>query len=261
MASKWIKRAIRACGAHFFKSRRLLSPEIEKIDVKLNNLPRELNGYRLAVVSDLHFPDFLSSSKQVITALEQEKPDCILLGGDLTNRYQSADTAEIADFLQQISTLAPCYAVAGNHERAPERFAEYRRLLQEAGIPLLCDAYAHLEKNGQGLHLYGVFDPYLPLPQDIPSPSVLLIHCPHRAVAAKDSGFSLAVCGHAHGGQVRLGKRGLFAPGQGFFAKYISGLYTVGNMKMVVSRGLGDSSLPIRIHNLPHLPIITLIKS
>lgn len=261
MAAKWLKRSIRAVGAPFFRSRRSLSPEIENIDVKLNHLPDAFEGYRIAVVSDLHLPDCLSSPAQVIAALQETAPDCILLAGDLTNRYNTTDNTALADFLRDAVAIAPCYAIAGNHERAPERYHEYRTLMQKAGIPLLCEEFAVLYKGGQGLSLYGVFDPYLPLPKQVPSPAILLIHYPHKAVKAANSGFALAVCGHAHGGQARLGKRGLFAPGQGFFAKYISGLYTVKNMQIVVSRGLGDSSLPVRIHNRAHLPIITLHKA
>lgn len=253
-----IKHCIRALGAPLFKNRTLHSPETEQITVSLPHLPTAFNGFRIAVVSDLHLPDCLSSPAQIIRSLREQSPDCIVLAGDLTNRYHHTDERQLYAFLQEINAIAPTFAIAGNHERAPHRFATFRALLETAHIPLLKDAYTTLEKDGNTLTLYGVFDPHLPLPTTVPSPAILLVHYPHRAVKQADSGFSLAVCGHAHGGQMRIFKRGLFAPGQGFFAKYVSGLYHIGNMQMVVSRGLGDSSLPIRIHNRPHLPIIIL---
>ncbi len=261
MDMKLIKRGIRAIGAPFFRLRRCVPPEMEEISVKLNNLPLAFEGYRIAVVSDIHLPDCISSPTQILAALQAASPDCILFAGDLTNRYNTADNTVLRNFLKEAAAIAPCYAIAGNHERAPERYQAYRSVMQEAGIPLLCDEYTTLRKEGQAIPLYGVCDPYLPLPQKVPSPAILLMHYPHRAAQNAHSGFTLSVCGHAHGGQVRMGKRGLFAPGQGFFAKYISGLYTVGSLQMVVSRGLGDSSLPIRLKNAPHLPTIILHKA
>ncbi len=258
MDRKWIKRCIRAVSAPLYKLRRHTAPEAEIISVKLNNLPDAFRDYRIAVVSDLHLPDCISTPAQIITALKAASPDCILVAGDLTNRYNIVDTAKLQNFLKAIAAIAPCYAIAGNHERAPERLHAYRKILQAADIPLLCEDFALLEKHRQGIALYGVCDPHLPLPKAVPSPAILLIHYPHRAARAAHSGFALAVSGHAHGGQIRLGKLGIYAPGQGFFAKYVSGLYKVGDLQIVVSRGLGDSSLPIRFQNRPHLPIIVL---
>ena len=67
--------------------------------------------------------------------------------------------------------------------------------------------------------------------------------------------------GHAHGGQVRLPViGGLFAPGQGFFPEYDSGLYTSGTTRMIVSRGLGSSSFPVRINDRPEIIVAELIS-
>lgn len=71
----------------------------------------------------------------------------------------------------------------------------------------------------------------------------------------------LVLCGHAHGGQFRIPfvDRGLVAPNQGLFPRYTSGLYASGNgVRMVVSRGLGNSIIPVRLNNRPHLPVINL---
>lgn len=253
-----IKRLIRVIGTPFFRARGFVAPEVEYIDVKLKDLPTAFDGYRIAVVADLHLPDSFVSPAQVLDTLRTEQANCILLAGDLTNRYHDGNLQEMSAFLQQLAAIAPCIAIVGNHEYIPQRLATYQSLLTSAQIPLLCDQYTTLEHKGQGISLYGVYERKRPLPTDVPSPALLLTHYPHHAARHADSGFALAVCGHAHGGQVRFKNRGLYAPGQGFFAKYISGLYRLDNMQMVVSRGLGDSSLPIRLHNPPHLPIITL---
>ena len=72
-------------------------------------------------------------------------------------------------------------------------------------------------------------------------------------------GADLVLSGHAHGGQVRLPFIGaLYAPGQGFLPEYDSGLYTVGKTDMIVSRGLGNSLIPLRVNNRPELVIAVL---
>ncbi len=254
-----IKRSLRAVGAPLFFLRRKRSPVTEEIAVSLPQLPTAFLNYRIAVVSDTHFPDSLCTPQQILDALRIAKPDCIVLAGDLTNRYNTnINMQQTKAFLQDMQVVAPCYAIVGNHEYAPARRAVYTKLLQATNIPLIEDAFLYLEKNGNALPLYCVCDRQLPLPTPEQPYAILLTHYPHQAVTAADSGFALALCGHAHGGQVRLGKRGLFAPGQGLLAKYISGAYAVGNMTVVVSRGLGDSSLPIRIQNSAHLPVVIL---
>lgn len=254
----YIKRAIRAAGKPLRKRRRPVPPEVEEIPVFLSNLSGAFEGFRIAVVSDLHLPDSLSSPAQVIDTLTAIAPDCILLPGDIANRYAAFSAEEIAEFLQKLTRLAPCYAITGNHEQNTPHLDAFRALMERAGVRLLYDRWDVLKKNGQALPIYGVCENgHAPIPP-IPSPSLLLIHNPACAVRLKDSGFSLALCGHAHGGQIRFGKQGLYAPGQGFFPRYTSGRYTVGSMQLVVSRGLGDSSLPLRLHNPPHLPVIRL---
>ncbi len=253
-----IKHGIRAVATPFFKLRRKLPIETENISVKVKDLPQELCGCRIAVVADLHLPDNIADTDDLLSLLTDEKPDCILLAGDLTNRYNKIYPAETAAFLQHLAAIAPVYAIAGNHETAAGRLPVYRTILEQAGICFLEDAIAHLNYKGESLYIYGVCDREKPLPQEMPFPAILLVHYPECAVKAATRGCICAVCGHAHGGQVRFGKRGLFSPGQGFFPRYISGLYATGDMPVLVSRGLGDSSLPIRIYNRPHLPIITL---
>ncbi|MBU5470579.1 hypothetical protein KQI85_09350 [Falcatimonas sp. MSJ-15] len=77
--------------------------------------------------------------------------------------------------------------------------------------------------------------------------------------AYSDCNINLVLSGHAHGGQFRIPFiGGLVAPNQGFFPKYTSGKYIVGNTQMIVSRGLGNSIIPLRINNRPEVVVITL---
>lgn len=252
-----IKRAIRILGTPLFRARGFVAPDVEYIDVKSKDLPATFDGYRLAVVSDLHLPDNLCAVEQVLDTLRAIKPNGIVLAGDLSNRHNRFDAVGVAAFLQAVGNIAPAFAISGNHEQNEEREQVFFSLLADSGVTPLRNQTVLLEHGGDTVPLCGVSNP--DTAEDTPAaPAILLIHDPADAVQRAANGYFLAVCGHAHGGQVRFKTRGLFAPGQGFFAKYISGLYRIGDMQMVVSRGLGDSSLPIRLHNKPHLPVITL---
>lgn len=91
--------------------------------------------------------------------------------------------------------------------------------------------------------------------------NLLLSHRPELFETYKDSGIDLVLTGHAHGGQFRLPFiGGLIAPNQGFFPKYDSGLYTDGRTNMVVSRGLGNSIIPLRFNNRPEIVIVELVE-
>ncbi len=254
----YMKRIIRGVCRPLLKRQSPRPPEVEHISVSIPGLPATFEGYTLAVVSDLHLPDNLCSPADIIQTLTEIKPDCILLPGDMANRYADFDEQGMTELFSRLTEIAPCYAITGNHERRPPHRDPYCALMKETGVIFLEDRWDLLTKNGKTLSIYGAcFSESVP-PKAEFSPSILLIHHPERAVQMRDRGFSLAVCGHAHGGQLRFGRQGLYAPGQGFFPRYTSGLYSLDGMQMVVSRGLGDSSITLRLNNPPHLPIIRL---
>ena len=89
---------------------------------------------------------------------------------------------------------------------------------------------------------------------------LLLSHRPELLPLYARCGVDMALCGHAHGGQFRLFRQGLFAPGQGLFPQYSSGVHIKGATAMVVSRGLGHSEFPLRLNNRPELVKLTLCR-
>jgi predicted MPP superfamily phosphohydrolase len=89
--------------------------------------------------------------------------------------------------------------------------------------------------------------------------NVLLAHKPHYAKEYEEAGVDLVLTGHAHGGQWRFpGVGALYAPGQGLFPKYTAGMYRLGKTVLCVSRGLGNSSFPLRIENKPEIVTVIL---
>ena len=89
--------------------------------------------------------------------------------------------------------------------------------------------------------------------------TVLLAHRPELFETYVDAGVDLVFSGHTHGGQFALPLiGGLVAPNQGLFPKYDAGLFSEGSTNMIVSRGVGNSIIPIRFNNRPEIVLVTL---
>ena len=139
---------------------------------------------------------------------------------------------------------------------------------------MLRNEAVYIERGGSRLELAGIDDPAFIRTGESASVraeaeleglldsdcyTVLLAHRPELIETYAGAGAELTLSGHAHGGQVRLPLIGaLYAPGQGFFPNYTAGLYTVDGAALVVSRGLGNSLIPLRFNNRPELVLVTL---
>lgn len=229
--------------------------DVEQMVLACPALPQAFDGVRIAVVADVHLPDHIVSLSDLLRHLKQEKPDAIFLPGDLTNSYIDFDAAGLRRLAQALVEIAPCFAVPGNHEQRLNREKTYRKILTKCGVHYMSDSYADWKKQGATLRLYGMGEQ---VPTAPGQPAVLLAHRPEYFRDYCAAGWDVVVCGHAHGGHLRMGKRSLFSPDQGFAPRYTNGVYVEGKTRMVVSRGLGNSSIPWRINNPPHLPILTL---
>ena len=94
---------------------------------------------------------------------------------------------------------------------------------------------------------------------DSSKPNLLLSHRPERMAEYAAAELDYVFSGHAHGGQFRIGIP-LFAPGQGIFPKYAQGVIREQNTALIVSRGLGNSIIPLRLGNRPELVVVDLVK-
>ncbi|MDR1570626.1 MAG: metallophosphoesterase [Oscillospiraceae bacterium] len=255
------------------------SVEAEEIAARILNLPLEFDGFRIAMVSDIHLKSQFLLADEVATHLSRAKPDLITILGDaIDGSTPSVDP--LKEFIRFIASLAPCAAILGNNEYASAYLPNLRAAYRDAGIALLEDQSARITRGGAVMRLVGLQDPWayvshlnvsrepgMPNTEPIRPAAepnrfdVLMIHRPHRASRYGRQGYALSLAGHAHGGQWRLPwGQGIFSPGQGLFPKLTSGLYSLGDGQLVVSRGLGNHEFPIRIHNRPHLPIVRLIR-
>ena len=226
-----------------------------------------LEGFRIVQVSDLHNREFGKGNCHLLSLIEAQLPDLIVITGDLMDSYHT-NLNKSLEFARRAVKLAPCYFVTGNHEHrmSVEKLTAFLRDLEEAGVCVLRSEAVELGM-GTGFRLIGVdcqqgkTDSLRRLMEGRPEEelNVLLSHKPHYADYYRKSGVDLVITGHAHGGQWRLPLVGaIYAPGQGLLPKYTAGMYRLGDTVMCVSRGLGNSSFPLRIDNKPELVTITL---
>ena len=232
--------------------------QVEHISIECTDLPAAFCGARIAVVADVHFPDALLSVPKLVRCVKAQHPDAIFLPGDLTNSYTFFDEKRLTMLAKALTAIAPSFAIPGNHELRLDREERYAAILKESGVHYMCDSYADWKKDGATLRLFGM-GYRRPAPLTVnDQPAIVIAHKPDRFTYYIRARWNVVVCGHAHGGQMRLGDRSLYAPGQGFLPNYTAGVYTADDTTMVVSRGLGNSSIPWRIKNAPHLPILIL---
>lgn len=230
-------------------------------------LPIEFDGFRIAQVSDLHNKTFGKGNSSLLALLSREAPDIIVITGDLVDRRRP-DINAAMEFIYGAVAIAPVYYVSGNHEERLENHNEIYGKLVNAGVHVLENTGANILRGERSISIAGVFDSdsdtvisrrietVMGNPDDF---TILLCHRPNYMEIFKRYSLDLVFCGHAHGGQFRVPfVGGLFAPDQGLFPQYTSGAYTEGETTMIVSRGLGNSVVPIRLFNRPDVVMATL---
>lgn len=250
---------------------------VSEITVSSDRLPKAFSGYRIAQVSDLHNAEFGEGNENLLKLLSESRPDLIVFTGDLVDAFHTDESIAIR-FAEEAGKIAPVYYVSGNHEARIASYEELKKALVRAGVTVLEDEAAVLERKGERLRLLGLQDPDFTVKGDWfgegpamvgtkleallegeTGYTILLAHRPELFETYGSRGVDLVLSGHAHGGQFRLPfVGGLYAPGQGFFPEYDAGLYTEGRTSMVVSRGLGNSVIPLRFNNRPEIVVIEL---
>ncbi len=236
-------------------------------------LPSSFENFKIAHISDLHNARFGREQARILAKIKEISPDAIVITGDIIDKRRGG-YGHAATLTRELVKLAPTYYTTGNHEGKCRDFSTLLTLMKEAGVTVLRDT-AHTLWNGkEKLVLAGLDDSIFHQKQGDEARRkqalssfmqsggyvVLLAHRPNNFAEYAEAGIPLALCGHAHGGQFRAFHRGLIAPGQGLFPRYTAGVYERGDTKMALSRGLGNSLVPIRLNNPPEILSITLTR-
>lgn len=267
----------------FIRSRYVLS--VTRKTLVLDDLPKDFDGTRIALVSDLHQMRFGDFNEELAKHIRRESPNYIMFAGDMGDSLKYNVDAYY-DFVDSLGRDIPLIMVPGNHDLRLGGGAVHKNFVREmehAGALLLNNSCAELLSGDSKLYVYGFCPPLEPKKDvsvkqwsfapvgdaDIPAmlgrcpsdaPVLLLAHDPQPFSSYSKWGARLILCGHMHGGLVRLPfLGGVFSPNKGkFFPKYSSGLFNNEHSSMYVTRGLG-TPLGVRFFNAPEIVILTLV--
>jgi hypothetical protein len=200
-------------------------------------------------------------------ALAQTAPDVLLLGGDfvcLRAHYVDA----LAERLGDIPAPLGRYAVLGNHDLWTD-FRHIERRLEAAGVQILTNRNVQLPAPFDHIWLCGLDDHSSGRPDAVAAlrgaegVRVVLMHAPSGLLDLGGERFDLAFCGHTHGGQIALpGGLPIVVPQGSLSRKYVRGTYQLmSGSTLLVSRGVGCSTLPFRVYSAPDVIVCTVAPS
>ena len=254
-------------------------PRLVRVDIPLTRLPREFDRFTIVQLSDFHFDPYFSIGpiRKAVEMANSLRPHLVVLTGDFVTAPEIASmerkrrAAEHADpcsaVLRELRAEYGVWAVLGNHDTFadPVYIAD---TLRRAGIEVLVNASAPIERGGRRLWLAGVAD-VLARRVDLDSalrgissgePAVLLAHEPDFADQAAKYPIDLQLSGHSHGGQIRFPLVGpLYLPR--LARKYPRGLRSVDRLTLYTNVGIGTLYVPVRWNCAPEVTLITLRSS
>ena len=251
--------------------------ELNTFEIMSEDLPAEFDGYCIAHISDFHNTKFGKDNAKLINMLKEADPDIIAITGDIIDSRRT-DIDVSFTFVEEILKIAPCYYVTGNHEaRVSEEYTLLKEKMAQAGVIILENDCLSIEREATTIEIIGLEDPTFRvigsvaeeaevvsdvLPKLTTSDDnfrILLSHKPEFFDIYVESDIDLVLSGHAHGGQFIIPLiGGLIAPGQGLFPELDSGLFEKDETILIVSRGIGNSVIPLRINNRPEIILIDL---
>jgi predicted MPP superfamily phosphohydrolase len=245
--------------------------ETTEAEFPITGLPREFDGFTIALISDIHSGMFMSREDMTEYArlVNGLGADMIAVPGDFVN----ANVREVSPFGEAFSALtAPSgvFGVLGNHDYYTGNPDLVAREVTSCGIRVLRNEGIEVRRNGARISILGVDDigryPSATALMDkavASAPSgvarILLCHRPYFIQEAAERNIGLVLSGHTHGGQIVFGRIGnaVIAPAR-IASPYIWGKYSLNGTHMYVSRGVGTVALPIRINCPPEITRITL---
>ena len=242
---------------------------VRVVDVPITGLPSDLEGFRIAQLSDLHVGPTLKRDfvERVVDTTNGLQPDLIALTGDVADGFPPALRDEVAP-LAGLEAPHGKYFVTGNHEYYWDA-AGWVREMEGLGFSALINGHQVIRRGSGRIVLAGVTDLSSGgLPGHTSDPAaavagapasdvrVLLAHQPKSAFAARAAGYDLQLSGHTHGGQyfpfnllVRL------------FQPFVAGLHRLEAMWLYVSRGTGFWGPPLRLGAPAEITLIQLVRA
>jgi predicted MPP superfamily phosphohydrolase len=243
--------------------------ELNEVPVRIVGLPRELDGYAIAQVSDIHAGAYVGEREldEGLVRVREARPDLIVVTGDIVD-FDSGNAALVARKLSAIAPRDGVAAVLGNHDYYADA-GLVAAVLRAGGVDVLIDQGRVIRSaDGGGFALLGVDDrwstrygragPRLERAvSTVPAglPRILLSHQP-MTVDEWAGQVALQLSGHTHGGQINPG----FRPADMLF-RYVAGRYDVAGTTLYVNRGFGTVGVPSRIGAPPEVTRLVLVAA
>ena len=261
--------------------------ELTHRTLSIPNLPVELKGTNVVLISDIHSSPFMLEGKmrEYADIINELNADVILISGDLTN----SNKTEVHPFnkaFRDLKSKHGIYATLGNHDYFSDENYIAEAVANESPIKMLRNASEMISINNKFLCVHGledtrasgaVYDPVilnnfyttLKKSEDLAAskgqniyttPQIMLCHKPYFFDEMSQYFKGLIVSGHTHGGQIVIAELGkLNVSIAGMVSKYLKGLYEKNGSKLYITRGIGTVGLPIRLNCPPEITKITLV--
>ena len=239
---------------------------MKRYSVGSSSLPDSFDGYRVAFISDIHYPSLFNRPRlaKLVRKLRSEQPDMLLLGGDYVTDGGYAD--ELFDSLSTVAPVDGTYAVYGNHERGNKELIA--GAMERCGVVLLADSVVGVVRGDDAIYLAGVYDSFVCDTFAVqPAESVaeeefvvLLCHTPDYAEISSTTA-DLVLSGHTHGGQVSL--LGVYTPvkNSSFGTRFLRGRnMTTSGATIITTNGVGTSRRKVRFCVPSEIVVVTLRK-
>lgn len=241
----------------------LIEPEFLAVKKYKLEIPG-LKGLRLVFASDFHAkPGSGKRLFQIVERINAQNPDIILLGGDFVNGHKSESAMrpeKAASILSGLKSKYGVYAILGNHDwyQGGEKIAAE---LEKADIRVMENENCRIGAGGREFTLAVAADIVNRKPdlkqalKEAKKPLLLLSHSPDLFPEVPKE-VDLTIAGHTHGGQVRIPGWGALLVPSKYGKRYDYGLIEEGGKKLLVSKGIGTSMLPVRFNCLPEIVVI-----
>jgi uncharacterized protein len=241
-------------------------PDVLRVPVRLRRLDPAFNGFRIAVVSDIHLGPLAgrSHTERIVRMINETQPDLVAVVGDLVDGTVE-ELGPAAEPLRDLVSREGSFFVTGNHEYFVDDTADWLRDLERLGVHSLRNENTLIRRGSAAFHLAGVndvagkshgeppdFDRAL-AGVDSTRPTVLLAHQPVLISEAADRGVDLQLSGHTHGGQMWPFHYIVRA-----VQPSLAGLSTVQDTQLYVSRGAGFWGPPVRVGAPPDITVMSL---
>jgi predicted MPP superfamily phosphohydrolase len=241
-------------------------PDMLAVPVRLRRLDPVFDGYRIAVVSDIHLGPLAgrSHTERIVRMINESEPDLVAIVGDLVDGTVG-ELGSAAEPLRDLVSRDGSFFVTGNHEYFVDDTAEWLRELERLGVHPLHNENTAISRGSAAFDLAGVNDIAGKSISDGPDfdralagtnaarPTILLAHQPVLVGQAASRGVDLQLSGHTHGGQMWPFHYVVRA-----VQPSLAGLSTVDGTQLYVSRGAGFWGPPVRIGAPPDITVVTL---